>query len=393
MKLAEENQCTGCSACASICPKQCIHMKPDAEGFLRPVVEKGSCVTCGLCQKVCPILSPLYLSSPAEAAAYAAYNLDLDIRRQSTSGGAFSALCEWTLKRGGVVFGAVYCSDFTVRHCMIDRKAELWRLRGAKYAQSDLGDCFSQVKACLTHGQHVLFSGTPCQIAGLQKYLGKSWETLLLVDVVCHGVPSPAVWEHYIHYRSLQDADGARPTAINLRSKESGWPGYSVQFDYKDYSCYFVKHFCDPYLRAFVGNLCLRPCCYACQFKGISRISDFTLADYWGIERQFPELHDGNGTSLVLVHSIKAKRIWEELRPQFRRQEVNPERAIAENPSAVKSSVLPENREAFMSRFAYEDFSQLVDKLIPPFPAQPSPTILQRILNKIKRTLPVKQNL
>ena len=393
MKLAEENQCTGCSACASICPKQCIHMEPDAEGFLRPVIEKDSCVNCGVCQKVCPILSPLHLSPPAETTAYAAYNLDSYIRWQSTSGGVFSALCEWTMDRGGVVFGAVYNEDFTVRHCMIDRETELWRLRGAKYAQSDLADCFSQVKACLTHGQHVLFSGTPCQIAGLQKYLGKSWETLLLVDVVCHGVPAPAVWEHYIHYRGLQDADGARPTAINLRSKESGWPGYSVQFDYKGYSRYLVKNFGDPYLRSFVGDLCLRPCCYNCQFKGISRISDFTLADYWGIERQFPELHDGKGTSLIMIHSIKAKRIWEELRPQFRCQEVDPERAIVENPSAIKSSVLPKNREAFMSRFAHEDFTRLVDELIPPLPKPPSPTFLQRMINKIKRTVHMKRGL
>lgn len=387
MKLAEINQCTGCSACASICPKQCIQMEPDAEGFLRPVVEKDRCINCGSCQSVCPILSPLHPSLPAETSAYAAYNLDSDTRRQSTSGGVFTALCKRTLDRGGVVFGAVYDENFIVRHCLINRETELWRLRGAKYAQSNLADIFSQVKTCLIRGQQVLFSGTPCQIGGIQKYLGKSWETLLLVDVVCHGVPSPVVWEHYIHYRSLQDAGGARPTAINLRSKEFGWPEYSVQFDYADCSRYFVKNFDDPYLRAFVGDLCLRPSCYNCQFKGISRISDFTLADYWGIERQLPELHDGKGTSLIMIHSMKAKNIWEELRPQFRCREVDPKRAIVENPSAIRSSVLPENRDVFMSRFAHEDFTRLVDELISPLPKPQSSNFLHHIISKLKRAV------
>lgn len=387
MKLAEETQCTGCSACASICPKQCIHMEPDVEGFLRPAVEKDSCVNCGLCQKVCPTLSPLHPSSPSETSAYAAYNLDADIRRQSTSGGVFTALCTWILDRGGVVFGAEYDENFTVRHRMIDRKAELWRLRGAKYAQSDLSDCFSQVKACLTHGQHVLFSGTPCQVVGLQKYLGKSWDTLLLVDVVCHGVPSPAVWKRYIQYRSLQDAHGAVPTRINLRSKETGWPGYSIFFEYKGGTFYSAKNDADPYLQAFVGDLCLRPSCYDCHFKGISRISDFTLADYWGIEEQVPMLHDGNGTSLVFVHSPKATSVWENIASIMRRQKVDPSNAVKHNPSAIRSSQLPKKRHTFMSRYQVDDFRELTVELLPQLKAAKHTSFFSYIAHRIKQKL------
>ncbi|MGM9680872.1 MAG: Coenzyme F420 hydrogenase/dehydrogenase, beta subunit C-terminal domain [Eubacteriales bacterium] len=387
MKLAEENQCTGCSACASICPKQCIHMEPDVEGFLRPVVEKDSCVYCGVCQKVCPILSPLHPSSPSETSAYAAYNMDADVRKQSSSGGVFTALCTWILDRGGVVFGAVYDEDFTVRHRMLDRKAELWRLRGAKYAQSDLADCFSQVKACLTHGQHVLFSGTPCQIAGLQKYLGKSWETLLLVDVVCHGIPSPAVWKHYIRYRSENDANGARPTAINLRSKETGWPGYSIRFDYEGHPSYTVQNFHDPYLRAFVGDLCLRPSCYDCKFKGIARTSDFTLADYWGIEEQVPVLHDGNGTSLVFVHSPKATSVWENIASIMRRQKVDPSNAVKHNPSAIRSSQLPKKRHTFMSRYQVDDFTELTVELLAQLKDAKHTSFFSYIAHRIKQML------
>lgn len=368
-------------------------MKPDAEGFLRPVVEADKCARCDLCQKVCPILSPVNHLTPCKTSAYAAYHLDPNIRSQSTSGGVFTALCKWTLERGGVVFGAVYDEDFTVRHCLIECEAELWRLRGAKYVQSDLTGIFAKIKAYLSHGQQVLFSGTPCQTAGLQSYLGKTWETLLLVDVVCHGIPSPAVWKRYIQFRSCKDASGVMPDAINLRSKESGWPGYSVQFNYNGNTRYLVKNFDDPYLRAFVGDLCLRPSCYNCQFKRISRTSDFTLADYWGIERQLPELHDGKGTSLVMIHSAKAKRIWEGITPQLRCREVDPESAVAENPSAIKSSEIPESRKEFMSRFAHEDFEQLVDELIPPLPKPSPPALPQRILNKIKRSIHIKRGL
>lgn len=385
MKLADVNQCTGCGACGSICPRQCIHMEADIEGFLRPIVENDKCVDCCLCQRVCPIISPLNYFDPSVTSAYAAYNLDSAVREQSTSGGVFTALCKWTLDHGGVVFGAAYDENFIVRHYLVDSETELWRLRGAKYTQSDLGNIFSQVKEHLLHEQIVLFSGTPCQIAGLQAYLGKPWEQLLLVDVVCHGVPSPAVWKHYVRYRSTTDADGSMPTVVNLRSKESGWPEYSIRFNYKDHASYSIKNFRDPYLRAFVGDLCLRPSCYDCSFKGISRTSDFTLADYWGIERQVPELHDGNGTSLVLLHSDKAKVIWKEIASQMRYREVNPEMAVSENPSAIQSSTPHPYREVFMARYMQEGFMELVDELLPPLPKTQSLTLQQRILKKVKR--------
>lgn len=384
MKLAGVNQCTGCWACASACPKQCIHMEPDAEGFLRPIVDEDICIACGSCQRACPILSPMKVPDSIKTQAYGAYIEDLSVREQSTSGGVFTALCNWVLARGGVIFGAVYDDDFTVKHCRVDNEKELWRLRGAKYAQSNLDDIFLQVKTLLLQGREVLFSGTPCQIAGLQAYLGKTWEQLLLVDVVCHGVPSPSVWKHYVQYRSNIDANGSKPTVINLRSKETGWPGYSIQFDYENSSKYIVKNFDDPYLRAFVGDLCLRPSCYACKFKGILRASDFTLADYWGVERQIPELHDEKGTSLVLVHSNKGRRIWNELAPQIKYREVSPENAVLENPSVVKASTRPQNREVFMERYVYEDFTKLTDELLPTLKKAP-PSVIKRIYRKLKR--------
>ena len=233
MDLCNDELCTGCAACANSCPNQCIQMLRDEEGFLRPVVDTTNCAACETCQKACPILNPGNHSA-GTTTAYAAIQKDDAIRRDSTSGGVFSLLCQWVFDHSGVVFGAAYAEDFSVEHRCVRSMEELSDLRTAKYAQSRLGYSYQDVKQLLSAGQYVLFSGTPCQIGGLRAFLGKEYETLVLVDLVCHGVPSPAVWARYLHYRSSADASGAAPTAVNLRSKETGWPEYSVRFDYEN---------------------------------------------------------------------------------------------------------------------------------------------------------------
>lgn len=237
--LCKTELCTGCAACANSCPKQCIQMLTDTEGFLHPVVDEARCVDCGACQKDCPILHPLARNS--ETAAYAAVCKSDDIRRESTSGGVFSLLCQWVFDRSGVVFGAAFTDDFSVEHRCVRSMDELPVLRTAKYTQSRVGDSFQQVKKLLDDGQYVLFSGTPCQIGGLQAFLGRKYEKLILVDLVCHGVPVPSVWVRYIDYRRETDAPDSALASINLRSKETGWPGYSVCFDYQNGTYYSAK--------------------------------------------------------------------------------------------------------------------------------------------------------
>lgn len=383
MDLCKTELCTGCAACANACPKRCIQMKADTEGFLRPVVDAAQCVDCGACQRACPILHPVACDN--KTVAYAAIHKDESIRMESTSGGVFSLLCQWIFDRGGIVFGAAYANDFSVEHRCVRSMDELTILRTAKYAQSRIGNSFQDVKQYLNDGKWVLFSGTPCQVGGLRAFLGKEYERLVLVDLVCHGVPSPAVWSQYIDYRSKIDALGAAPTTINLRSKETGWLGYSVNFGYDSGVHYSVKRSEDPFMRCFVGNLCLRPSCYDCQFKGISRASDFTLGDYWGVWSQLPDYNDGKGTSLVLLHSDKAKVTWKEIASQMRYREVNPEMAVSENPSAIQSSTPHPYREVFMARYMQEGFMELVDELLPPLPKTQSLTLQQRILKKVKR--------
>ncbi len=369
-----------------VCPKKCIQMKPDKEGFLHPVVDSESCIDCGLCSKTCPVLN-LPAVPKTGTKAYAAIFSDESARMKSTSGGVFTALARWVFARNGIVFGAAYADDFSVYHCAVSNEEELQKLRTAKYAQSRLGVTFCQAEAYLQEGRIVLFSGTPCQIAGLQAYLKKPYKNLILVDVICHGVPSPKVWQHYIGYRKQQDAPESEIKAINLRSKETGWPVYSIRFEYEDGTVYSAKNNADPFLRGFVGDYYLRSSCCECEFKGISRSSDFTLADYWGVWSQLPEYNDGKGTSLVLIHSECAQKIWNDIRDQLKCQELDPVKAIEENPSAIKPSHMPENREAFWNRYPDEDFKDLITELLPPPPPPARPSLLKRVARKIKKTI------
>lgn len=385
MDLCKCELCTGCTTCASTCPKQCIQMIADDEGFLRPAVDEMKCVKCGACQRACPILHPVACDN--KTVAYAAIHKDESIRMESTSGGVFSLLCQWIFDRGGFVFGAAYANDFSVEHRCVRSMDELTILRTAKYAQSRIGNSFQDVKQYLNDGKWVLFSGTPCQVGGLRAFLGKEYERLVLVDLVCHGVPSPAVWSQYIDYRSKMDALGTAPTTINLRSKETGWPGYSVNFGYESGAHYSVKRSKDPFMRCFVGNLCLRPSCYDCQFKGISRASDFTLGDYWGVWSQLPDYNDGKGTSIVLIHSEKGRKIWPELGRQMRLQQVDAAHCMDENESALVSAVLPENRADFMARYANADFENLVEELLPPSMTEHCSSLFCRMLHKFMRLL------
>ncbi len=384
-KLCKTELCTGCGACAAVCPVGCIHMEPDNEGFLQPVIRTEQCVGCDRCKRACPILGT-HSRPDNETEVYAAIHRDEAVRSGSTSGGVFSLLCEWIFAQNGVVYGAAYDRDFTVVHCPVEKMEDLYRLRGAKYTQSRIADTFSQVREQLERGRYVLFSGTPCQVGGLISFLGKDYEKLILVDLICHGVPSPKVWRHYVDYRSGKDACGQKPEGINLRSKETGWPGYSIRFDYPDGQVYSAPNSLDPYLRGFVGNLYLRPSCYHCSFKGSTRQSDFTLGDYWGVWSQLPEFHDGKGTSLVLLHTPKAKNIWKQVAEYMRCSEA-PEDPLADNPSALESSVLTDKREQFFARFEQEDFQMLIDELCPR-PGRPKKlSFLRRCIRKVRRIL------
>ena len=385
-EIVPNDKCVGCSACANICPKQCIQMCPDTEGFLYPLIEQSRCINCGLCVKSCPVIVNPLMPEVEMTKAYAAISKNEPIRLESSSGGFFSVLSEWVFEHDGIVFGAAYAEDFSVVHCAATNMEDMRKLRTSKYSQSVIGDTFQQVRKFLREDKYVLFSGTPCQVAGLQSYLKKPYERLILVDMICHGVPSPRVWENYLTYRKNKDAPFSEIRAINLRDKKTGWPDYSILFEYMDGTIYSLKGNQDPFLRGFLHDFYLRPSCYECSFKGIARQSDFTLADYWGIERQFPEYYDGKGTSLLFLHSQKATNIWQEVESGLFYKEVNPEDAIKENPSAIRATQKPNNRSEFWQLYPDKDFDDLIEELIPK-PVAPKCVLIKRGISKIKRIL------
>lgn len=352
-------------------------MDADSEGFLRPKVDTAACVQCGLCEKACPILHVPVL--PAQEPEYfGAVNRSDPDRACASSGGMFILLARWILERNGVVFGAAFQSDFSVAHSFAETEAEVLAFCGSKYLQSRIGDTFRQAKAFLEQGRWVLFSGTPCQIMGLKSFLGEDHSKLITVDIVCHGVPSPAVWQRYVQERVSRDGKGALQL-VSFRAK--GERGYSTLLRYEGGE-YRVPHWKDPYMRGFLKELYLRPSCYQCIAKGTRRVADFTLADLWGAGEICPELDDGKGVSLVLLHSEKAKRLWSHISISIRGTPVGPE-VFDHNPAAVCSMVCHPKRDTFFCRFqANADLINLICELTAE-PEAPAMSLFRRVRGKI----------
>lgn len=388
-ELASRLECTGCTACVSACPNQCINMTENQEGFLYPEIDSSKCIECSLCVQSCPICSQLPMPVQ-ETIAYAAYTKSSELRKESSSGGIFSELALAVLEQGGVVFGVAYSEQFEVNHICVESADELYRLRGAKYTQSSLEGIFSKVKSYLKQKRRVLFSGTPCQVAGLKAFLKTEDALLLCVDFVCHGVPSPAVWQSYVKYRSKVDNNGEMPLSIDMRSKESGWSYYR----YSNVFCYEQKQWRSTsgdnlYMKIFVGDYINRLSCSNCQAKGYNRMSDITLGDFWGVWDIEPEMDDNKGTSLVLVHTQAAKSILEQFSDQIVLKKITLQQASEQNQSMLVSSPAPSKRETVIQKCLDGKFDELQGYFAESqkSPEAPLVNVLSRVWNKIKRIL------
>lgn len=294
--------CTGCGACSNKCPFNAISMEQNEQGFLFPAIDSDRCVDCGACYKICPSIDSVKQNGkPTSYAAWA----DDKTRLKSSSGGTFTLLAKEIFKEKGVVFGARYSSDFlSVYHACAKNEEELAPIRGSKYVQSHTGNTFKRAKSYLDEGKKVLYSGTPCQIAGLYAYLGKSYDNLYTVDVVCHGVPSTKVYNSYLNEKT----GGAPIEQMSFRDKESwGWgTAVTLRFENGEYKKDF---FTDPFLKAFSSGLIVRESCSSCKYASINRVGDISLGDFWGIGDIEPKFTDGKGTGLLLVNTDKGKKL------------------------------------------------------------------------------------
>ena len=335
--------CCGCTACQQICPVPCITMEPDEEGFLYPKINEGLCIGCRKCEAVCPIQSPPPVK--AEAQTYVGYAKNENVRSVSSSGGIFSLAAAYVFKRGGVVFGAAFDDAFAVHHICVESEKDLDRLRGSKYVQSSLENTYAQTEEYLIDGRWVLFSGTACQIAGLKNYLGKEYDRLLTIDVLCHGVPSPKIWKLYLEDQERKY--NSKIISIQFRDKKLGWKRYSIRIQFENGQEYAVPFTKDKFMNMFLANIDLRPACHDCRFKEFPRVSDMTIGDCWGIENYMPEMDDDKGTSLFMVHSPKGERILEAIREDLAVKEAELNRFLSGDADLRKSVDMHPNRKKY----------------------------------------------
>lgn len=344
IEIKEKSQCCGCTACSSICPKKAIVMKQDEEGFMYPIIDKRKCVNCGLCDKVCPVKN--VKEEEFEQKAYIVNNKDDEIRKDSTSGGAFTPIAEYVLNRGGVVFGAAFDKNYNVVHTYVDNKENLTILRGSKYVQSFLGDTFKQVKDFLNDNRMVCFSGTPCQIEGLKKFLQKDYKNLITVDVMCHAVPSPLVWKKYLNYE-VSKLKGKKIEKVLFRDKNKYGYKYSTMTIKTDKDEYSRGVESDPYLRAFFGDLSDRPSCYDCKFKKQCHASDFTIWDCFVVDNFDRNLDDDNGTSRMLINTKNGRKIFEKIKNNFDYTDVKVQFIVSDVKEMLHSVQKNEKRRDF----------------------------------------------
>lgn len=357
--IKDKLNCCGCSACAGICPKGCIEMQADAEGFRYPKIDVEKCIDCRLCERVCPLLHRPQQQEPL--AVLGAKNKNDEVRLSSSSGGLFTVFAQYLLEQQGVVYGAEMTSDLKVQHCAVSDSKELVKLRGSKYVQSAMNGCYKQARFLLQQGRSVLFSGTPCQIAGLKGFLMKDYDKLYTVDVVCHGVPSPKVYTK--HLQEIGELAGEPVTRVKFRDKQQGWKNGQTLF-YTENHCFGDSKRKETYMRLFLNNVTIRPSCADCAFNNKRSCADITIADYWGIDKQYPEFDDDKGVTLVIINTEKGKELFEAVKDKVNFMESSFAEGAEYNVAVSKSLGLHPKRAYFFDNMDGKTLSALAEEIL-----------------------------
>lgn len=365
MDICDYEKCTGCMACYNACSKGAITINQDTEGFLRPVIDRTKCIDCKLCSRVCPVNQNAEMRKPEQI--YCGWSRNNKVRLSSSSGGAFFELAIKIIEDGGCVFGCKLNESLMTEHSIAETKSDLEALKGSKYSQSIIGDTYKRVKEQLLNNRTVLFCGTSCQVAGLLKYLRKPFANLITVDFICHGVPSPKLFEDYKNY--IKQTEGfSSIDSIQFRRKQKSWVQYNMEVigkDNQNHPVLYIGHYLDdPWIRGFLSDNFLRPSCYTCQFSNIKRVSDFTLADWWSYNN--PSNGDYSylklGVSSITCNTEKAIGFFENVKDKFYLEKRKESDYIGSNPSLSHSWSAPATRKEFWKDYEELGFEFLIDK-------------------------------
>ncbi len=349
------NKCTGCTACVNICPKNAITMKTENTGFKYPVINQKKCVNCKLCKKICPVLNTKKNKSINECYMGSAKNEN--IQKTSSSGGIFSILANYILDNNGIVIGAAFV-DNKLKHIAITNKDELEQLKGSKYLQSDLEDIFKFVKYKLKENK-ILFVGVPCQVAGLKAFLKSDYDNLLCIELICHGVPTPKLFDKYV--KEIEKNENDKLVKYNFRDKSTGWETYSntAVLSKKEITELYSEN---NYMKLFLSDVALRKSCFNCNFKLGNKYADITLGDFWGIKNYYYEMYNENGVSAIIINTKKGKEYFDAVKKNLKFKECNIESIIKGNPSLKKSVKYNKNYENFFRDINYLNIDKLVEK-------------------------------
>ena len=398
--IQDKTDCCGCSSCEQVCPANCIVMAEDKEGFLFPQVNVDMCVDCGACERVCPIIhatdiQPVELVGTFDTPkAIGGWIKDEEVRADSSSGGAFTLFANYILASGGIVYGASLCEDMVVRHICVENTKDLTMLRGSKYVQSTIGVVYSKIKDDIQTGRKILFSGTPCQVAGLYSFLGnRKYSDLYTVDFICHGTPSPKVFSEYVKY--IERKYDSKIKNFRFRLKDHSWNpsglqlGTGIELDNGKFIRNFPA-FNDPFMNGFLDDSFLRESCYNCRFKCLPKVyADITIADFWGVTNHYPELNDRKGTSLVLFNGEHGEKLFEDVKEGFYYKVVDFNKAIQKNPTLMKSAKKNVRRYKFFRDFQNKSFEYLMLRYMNPFiwGIHTASKISLKLIQKTKKTV------
>ena len=381
----KDNTCYGCRACEQICPKNAITMKPNKEGFAYPVLDADKCVKCGLCAKICPHDNPMEApEKPVDV--FAGQYLEEEALLGSSSGGIFSAVADYVLANDGYVAGCLFDEDFVAVHMVTNEKKTVEKMRGSKYVQSDTKDTYAQIKALLDENKLVLFSGTPCQVDGLKRYLRKDYQNLITMDLICHGVPSPYMLSTYL---DTVRAKKGPITQLSFRNKKrNGWGAQgSIGYGNKVKS---ISRFNNSYYYYYLQNSISRKCCYECKYSSVSRVGDITVGDFWGAQDVLPELNVEKGVSAVLANTDKGLTVLNELKQNLLLTEVELETVAQNNGNLVEPCQMPKKRNEIYARIQQKGYDAIAKEechfqYVVPFIRMHIPKSLKKALKRVRK--------